>query len=553
MSSLSCKVLKMKRSKRTGIIALAFGALFTFLAFKTDYFEVAKQIEIYTSLFKELNMYYIDDINPARLTEKSIDNMLNDLDPYTRFYDEQQVEEVKILSAGEYSGIGATTKYIGDKLTVFELHKDMPADKAGLKVGDEIIKVDQISVSEKNKNEISSLLKGAENTKVNLQVKRQGKILDFNVQRKKIDIDPVPHYQMIDDKVGYISFIKFNTKASDAVKEAFLDLKSQGMEKLILDLRGNPGGLLNEAIEITNFFIPKGETVVTTRAKLKKWSETYRTRNEPIDLEIPIVILINGNSASAAEIVSGSLQDLDRAVILGERSFGKGLVQRYRDLPYGTKLKLTISKYYTPSGRNIQELDYTHRNGKEIPKFSTKERVLFHTKNGRKVYGGGGIEPDVKIEKPEKSSSTKALLSSDAIFNFVTKYYYSHSEIAEPKNFVAGNSIYNEFISYLESNPESFETNSEKIFKKAFEEAETEKYLNEVSDEYQILMRKVKQEKIKDLEKNREEIMEYLNNDILNRYFYKKGEYINHIYHSRYISEAKRILNDQKEYQKILH
>ncbi len=543
----------MKRIKRTGIIALVLSSVFAFFAYKTDYFEVAKQIEIYTSLFKELNMYYIDDINPARLTEKSIDNMLNDLDPYTRFYDEQQVEEVKILSAGEYSGIGATTKYIGDKLTVFELHKDMPADKAGLKVGDEIIRVDQIAVTDQNKHEISALLKGAEDTKVKLQVKRQGKIINFNVQRKKIDINPVPHYQMIDDKTGYISFIKFNTKASDAVKNAFLDLKSKGMEQLILDLRGNPGGLLNEAIEITNFFIPKGETVVTTRAKLKKWSEIYRTRNEPIDLDIPIIILINGNSASAAEIVSGSLQDLDRAVILGERSFGKGLVQRYRDLPYGTKLKLTISKYYTPSGRNIQELDYTHRNGKEVPKFSSEQRALFHTKNGRKVYGGGGIAPDVKIEKPKRSTSTEALLSSDAIFNFVTEYYYAHPKIAQPKDFMPDNSIYKEFISYLESHPDSFETQTEKVFKNGFEGMEKEAYFNSVYGEYHTLMKKIQQEKIKELKKNQEEIQEYLNNEILNRYFYKKGEYINHIYHSKYISEATRILNDQNEYQKILH
>jgi carboxyl-terminal processing protease len=543
----------MKRLKRNGAIALVISALFVFFAFKTDYFEVAKQIEIYTSLFKELNMYYIDDINPARLTEKSIDNMLNDLDPYTRFYDEQEVEDVKIISAGEYSGIGATTKYIDDKLTVFELHKDMPADKAGLKVGDEILKVDQITVNQKNKHDISALLKGAENTKVELQVQRQNKVLNFNVLREKIDIDPVPHYQMIDDKTGYISFIKFNTKASDAVKEAFLDLKSKGMQNLILDLRGNPGGLLNEAIEITNFFIPRGETVVTTRAKLKKWSENYRTPNKPIDLDIPIVILINGNSASAAEIVSGSLQDLDRAVIVGDRSFGKGLVQRYRNLPYGTKLKLTISKYYTPSGRNIQELDYTHRNGNDIPKFSKEQRTVFQTKNGRKVYGGGGIEPDIKIKKTKRSRSTEALLNSDAIFKFATYYYYTHSKIAGPKDFIADETLYSEFITYLRNNPDSFETHPEKVFKDGYKEVEKEKYADSVSGEYQNLIKKIKEEKIKDLEINKEEILENINNEILNRYFYKKGEYINHIYHSRYILEAKKILDDQDKYQQILH
>ncbi len=543
----------MKVLKKQRVLVLIIVAVFFIAAFKTDYFEVAKQIEIYTSLFKELNMYYIDDINPARLTERSIDNMLDDLDPYTRFYDEQEVENVKIISAGEYSGIGATTKYIDDKLTVYELHQDMPADKAGLKAGDIILKVDQITVTKDNKQEISTLLKGAENTRVALQVKRQNKILDFKIPREKIDINPVPHYQMIGDHTGYISFIKFNTKASDAVKEAFLDLRSKGMENLILDLRGNPGGLLNEAIEITNFFIPRGETVVTTRAKLKKWSETYRTRNEPLDLEIPIVVLIDGHSASAAEIVAGSLQDLDRAVIVGDRSFGKGLVQRYRNLPYGTKLKLTISKYYTPSGRNIQELDYTHRNGNDIPKFSKDKRAVFYTRNGRKVYGGGGIDPDVKIINTKRSKSAEALLKSDAVFKFVTRYYYSHPSIAQPKDFKVDDRIYDEFISFLNEHPESFETLPEKVFKQGFKEVEKENYAGSVTDEYHELMKNIRQEKIKDLKINKEEILEKINNDILNRYFYKKGEYINHIYHSRYILKAVEILNNIDQYQKILH
>ncbi|CAG0910519.1 unnamed protein product, partial [Cyprideis torosa] len=279
---------------------------------------------------------------------------------------------------------------------------------------------------------------GVPGTTVNLVISRNGIQKNFTITREKILVDPVPHYQMISEQIGYIAFDRFNNKASSSVKNAFVELKTQGMSKLILDLRGNPGGLLNEAIDITNFFVPKNEVVVSTKAKLKKWSEVYRTRYEPIDLDIPVVVLIDGRSASASEIVAGSLQDLDRAVIVGERSFGKGLVQRYRNLTYGTKLKLTISKYYTPSGRNIQELDYTHRNGSDIPKFSDETRNAFETKNGRVVYDGGGIQPDVNVKKTKETKATKALMKSDAIFSFANAFYYKNEQIAPPEEFVLG-------------------------------------------------------------------------------------------------------------------
>ena len=288
------------------------------------------------------------------------------------------------MQQGEYGGIGAISTYIKSKLIIIEPHQDSPADKAGLKAGDQILKVDDILVTDNKNDAASSLLKGLPNTKVKLQIKRQDKTFDVELNREKIIINPVPYYRMINDEVGYISFIKFNQKASTEVKNAYEDLKEQGMTKLVLDVRGNLGGLVNEAVEIVNFFIPKNEVVVTTKAKVKKWSDTYKTRKEPIDLEIPIVVLIDGRSASASEILAGSLQDLDRAVIMGERSFGKGLVQRYRKLTYGTQLKLTISKYYTPSGRSIQELDYTNRDTDgDVPKFSDKKRNPFKTKNGR--------------------------------------------------------------------------------------------------------------------------------------------------------------------------
>ncbi len=542
----------MNKIKKLIIISafVIFGSVL--FAFKTDYFEVAKQMEIYTTLFKELNMYYIDEINPAKLTETAIKNMLKDLDPYTKFYDEQGVEEVKINSSGEYSGIGAQSKYYNNKLIIVEVYEGFSADNSDIKVGDQIIKIDDIRIDDYNNEQISSLLKGVPGSTVELIILRQGKTLNFTVNREKITVNPVPHYQMIDSEIGYIAFNKFNSKASSSVKKAFVDLKSQGMNKLILDLRGNPGGLLNEAINITNFFVPKKEIVVTTKAKLKKWSETYRTRKEPVDLEIPLVVLINGNSASAAEIVAGSLQDLDRAVIVGERSFGKGLVQRYRNLTYGTKLKLTISKYYTPSGRNIQELDYTNRNGNRIPKFSDADRHEFKTKNGRPVYDGGGIEPDVTIEKSKVTETTIALYKSDAIFNFATDYYYKNLSIASPESFNFTESEYQEFLSFIKQNETDFKTKSERKFASAFKSSENENFSDKIKDTYQNLLAEIESQKLIELDKNKEEIKEHISDEILNRYYFKKGEYQNHIVFNRSIQEAIKILNDKDRYNQIL-
>ena len=542
----------MKRLKKIVIVTLFLAIGSSFLAFKTDYFEVAKQMEIYTTLFKELNMYYIDEINPAKLTDTAIKKMLDDLDPYTKFYDEQGVEEVKINSSGEYSGIGAQSKYYDNKLVIVEMYEGFSADKAGLKVGDEIIKIDDVFIEDFSNKQVATLLKGSPNSTVDLIVKRQEKTLDFEVKREKITVDPVPHYQMVTNEIGYIAFDRFNSKSSSSVKNAFVDLKSQGMNKLIFDLRGNPGGLLNEAIDIVNFFIPKNEVVVTTKAKIKKWSETYKTKKEPIDLEIPIVVLINGKSASASEIVAGSLQDLDRAVILGQRSFGKGLVQRYRNLTYGTKLKLTISKYYTPSGRNIQELDYTNREGSEIPKFSDSNRNAFKTKNGRTVYDGGGIEPDVKIEIPQRTEVTKALYNSDAIFNYASNYYYKNSTLVNPDEFVLSDSDYQNFIEYIKSENTNFMTLSEKNFETAFKTSQKENLSNSINGSYHKLIKELEDQKIENLSANKEEIKVHVSDEIINRYYFKKGEYQNHIAYSKSISKAIKVLENEEQYKQIL-
>ena len=542
----------MKRMKR-GIVIASLVLMSTFLfAFKSDFFEVAKQMEIYTTLFKELNLYYIDEINPAELTEKAITEMLEDLDPYTRYYDEQGVEEVKINSSGEYSGIGAESRYYDRKLVISEIYEWYSAEVEGIKVGDEIMKSDDIFVDDYDSDQISALLKGVPGSTVKLIVKRQNKEINFIIKREKILVDPVPHFEMVSPEIGYIAFNKFNNKASASVKSAFASLKEQGMNKLILDLRGNPGGLLNEAINITNFFVPKNEVVVSTKAKLKKWSEVYRTKYEPIDLDMPLVVLIDGRSASASEIVAGSLQDLDRAVILGERSFGKGLVQRYRNLTYGTKLKLTISKYYTPSGRNIQELDYTNRDGDDVPKFAKESRNAFKTKNGRIVYDGGGISPDIEINKQELTKSTEALLRSDAIFNFASDYYHDNASIAAPEVYVFEDDQYKAFVSFLEEGKTNFKTKSEKKFRAALELAESENLSKGIQSSYKELDKQIQKQKIEELNKNKESIKEIISDEIINRYYFKKGEYQNHIAFSPFIKEAISVLENDEQYRSIL-
>ncbi len=542
----------VKRMKKA-LLLIAVLALSTGLfAFKSDFFEVAKQMEIYTTLFKELNMYYIDEINPAQLTESAINNMLEELDPYTRYYDEQGVEEVRINSSGEYSGIGAEARYYDRKLVISEVFEGYSAEEEGIKVGDQVLKIDDVEVSDFDSERVINLLMGVPDSEVNLLINRNGIEKSFTIKREKILVDPVPHFQMVSDDIGYIAFDRFNNKASSSVKNAFVDLKSKGMNKLILDLRGNPGGLLSEAIDITNFFVPKNEVVVSTKAKLKKWSEVYRTRYEPIDLDIPVVVLIDGRSASASEIVAGSLQDLDRAVIVGERSFGKGLVQRYRNLTYGTKLKLTISKYYTPSGRNIQELDYTHRNGADVPKFSDATRNEFKTSNGRVVYDGGGIEPDVEVDKSKETEATKALMQSDALFNFANAYYYKNSQIDQPEDYVLADREYNEFLNYLRVGKSNFRTRSEDKFEKAFRTSREENLDAGISNSYDRLLEELQEQKISEIRKNEDRIKEKLTDEILRRYYFKKGEYQNHIAQSPYIKEAISILDDENRYRSIL-
>jgi carboxyl-terminal processing protease len=543
----------MSKIKKWFLVVFVVISITITTAFQSDFFEVAKQIDIYTTLFKDLNMYYIDEINPAKLTNTAISNMLSTLDPYTQYYDEQGVEDARIKSTGDYGGIGAVSRFYQGELIIREIIKNSPAEEVGIKPGDKVLKIDNLFVKDFDEEGITSLLNGLPNTNINLQIERQNNVLNFEVTRKKIEINPVPFYTMLANEVGYISLTQFNEKASEQVKEAFLDLKNEGMQKLIIDVRGNPGGLLNEAVNITNYFISKDKIVVTTKAKIEQWSDVFKTKNEPLDLEIPIAILINNRSASASEILAGSLQDYDRAVIIGERSFGKGLVQRYLPLSYGTQMKITISKYYTPSGRCIQELDYKNRdeNG-NVPTFSDEGITTYKTENGRIVYGGGGILPDVNMEKPKTTITTETLLSSNAFFNYATDYFYKNTSITEPSKFNLGEADYKSLINYLEKHQSDFETTTEIDFNLAKEKAESEDLSKTITTSYTKLLETIHSEKINELEKNKTEILTNLTDEIVKRYYYEEGVYQQKAAFDTIIKKAASVLNNQATYESIL-
>ena len=528
---------------------LAVGIFMSATSFKSDFFEIAKQIEIFTTLFKELNMNYVDETNPAALMDTAIKNMLQDLDPYTQFLNEQDVEAFKISNAGEYSGIGALVRSYDDKLVIVEPYKDYPADKAGLKAGDEIVKIGDIQVAD-FKDDATELLKGADNSRVSVTYLRQGVSATTTIEREAIEIDAVPFYRMADDKTGYIVLSRFNAKASEQTKEAVLSLKDQGAEQLILDLRGNPGGLLSQAIEVTNLFVPKGELIVTTKSKVKKFNQEYKTRNQPIDLEIPLVVLIDGQSASASEIVSGGLQDLDRAVIVGARSFGKGLVQRPLKLTYGTQLKVTISRYYTPSGRCIQSLDYWNRDeeGKAVRNTSFQE---FRTRNGRVVTDGGGVMPDVEIRELASNSLIDALQQNQLVFDYATDYAYAHAydDIAD---FELEDGAFGEFREFVSKSGFAFETQTEKALKEALTRREEVVFTEDITAEFKSLMAKVEKQKFSALDSYSDEIRKLLEDEIIKRYFYREGLYEYYLQHDPSIMAARELLGNASKYQSIL-
>ena len=542
--------MKKKVSKIAFLTALPL-LVFTGVGFKSDFFEIAKQLEIFTTLFKELNMNYVDQTNPAQLMDTAINAMLEDLDPYTHYWNEQEVQAARIDNAGEYTGIGATVGIKADKIVILEPYKDYPADKAGLKAGDEIIKIGNINVAD-FKEDAGELLKGAPNSNIELTYKRRGETKTTTLTRGAVEIKAVPYYKLLEDNTAYIVLSQFNRNASAETIKALKELKEKGADKVILDLRGNPGGLLSEAINVANIFVPEGELITTTRSAVEKYNQSFSTTRRPIDTEIPVVVLINGRSASASEIVAGSLQDLDRAVVIGARSFGKGLVQRPKDLTYGTQLKVTISRYYTPSGRCIQALDYSRRDAEgNAIRLTSRDYTEFKTRNGRKVYDGGGITPDINLETSEFSNITNAILQENAIFDYATNYYYQH-ELKAPEEFEFTDKDYSDFLKYLDSSGFSYTTATEKELEQVMAAAEKEGYQQNIASDYQKMLANISASKDQALSAKKAEISSLLSEEIIKRYFYKEGLYDYYVVQNPEIIKAKEVLRDKNTYNKIL-
>jgi carboxyl-terminal processing protease len=537
-----------KRKIIIPVVALTF--LFIGVSFKNDFFEIAKQIEIFTGVFKTVNQNYVDETNPGEMMDVAIKGMLKELDPYTVFFNEQDVLKFKINNTGEYTGIGAMVQRKDGKVYLKEIYKGFPADKAGLKAGDEITQIGDVSLKEYTED-ASQLLKGAKNTAVVVQYIRQGKPQTATIILDEVEIKAVPFYALLKDNVGYIVLSKFTEKASAETKAALLDLKKQGATKIILDLRGNPGGLLHEAVNICNLFVAKDELIVTTKSKNPKHDHVYKTKNEPIDLEIPLAVIVDGKSASASEIVAGAIQDLDRGVILGTRSFGKGLVQRPLDLSYGTQVKVTISRYYTPSGRCIQALDYSKKdeNGKAIKKNQT-EFNSFKTKAGRTVYDGGGVLPDVEIEETKTASITDAVLKNDAIFNFATQLYYKNpTQTGIPS---VSDADFANFKTYLKQEKISLDTETNKALKSVLENAKKEKIDTEIAAEYKQLELALEKNQDLALEKNKNQIKKLLQEELIIRYQYREGLYTFYTKNNTEIEKAIALLNNTSQYKSIL-
>jgi carboxyl-terminal processing protease len=537
--------------KRVIIPVVASLFLFVGTSFKEDFFEIAKQIEIFTTLFKAVNTNYVDETNPGDLMDKAIKNMLVSLDPYTVYFNEQDVVNFKINNTGEYTGIGALITRKKDRLIVREPYKNYPADKAGLKAGDEIIQIGDVLISD-FKDDASQLLKGAKNTKITVRYIRQNKTNTTEIVLDEVDIKSVPFYGKIDDRTGYIVLAHFNRKASAEVKEALNKLKTDGATQIVLDLRGNPGGLLNEAVDICNLFVPKNEVIVTTKSRIDKHNNIYKTTKDPVDVSIPLAILVNGRSASASEIVSGALQDLDRAVVLGSRSFGKGLVQRSVDLTYGTQLKVTISRYYTPSGRCIQALNYAQKDKDGVAqKTEAKNYNAFKTRKGRTVYDGGGVLPDIELEETKMSPITAALLKNDGIFDFATIYYYKNPNLGE-KIPALTDTDYTAFKQFLKTNKISFDTETEIALKNTLAAAKNEKIDETITAEYQQLLNALEKSEVVLLDKNQKEIKNLITEELIKRYQYQEGLYQYYLKNNSEIKRAVTVLNNQNEYKSIL-
>ncbi len=524
---------------------------------KQNNFEIAKSIDIYNSLLRELNLNYVDEINPGELNEAAIKAMLEGLDPYTVFIPESDIENAKFMTTGEYGGIGALIQYDGEHVRISEPYYGWPAQKAGLVAGDIILEVNGVDCHKKNTAQVSELLKGQPGTEVKLKIKHFGeeKPVEKTLKREKVKIDNIPYYKVFDNGVAYLSLSGFTRDAAKELKEKFVEMrKNHKLKGFVIDLRGNGGGLMNEAVDIVNLFIPKGKPVVSMKGKSASSNSLHATNNEPVDLEIPLAILVDGNSASASEIVAGAIQDYDRGVVIGQRTFGKGLVQNILPLSYNTQMKVTVAHYYIPSGRCIQEIDYSHKKDTTQKTTDTLGKP-FKTMAGRTVYEGHGITPDVKVDRDPYAIATAYLYGKNYIFDYANKYYSEHKTIDSADRFKIDDATYNDFVKFVKDKGFTYTTESEKAVEKLKKMAKEEGYLEQIKPQIEQLEKNLAADKANDLQKNRKDIEELLVSEIVSRYHFQKGRIVASLQNDPDLERAFEILlntNGKDEYHSIL-
>ncbi len=518
-------------------------------------FEIAKNVDIFVSILKELNEKYADEISPGKLTKTAVDAMLTSLDPYTVYYPESQIEDFRMMTTGQYGGVGALIQQHGKNVVISEPYEGTPSQKSGLRAGDIVLKVNGQSLEGKNSSDVSAAMKGQPGTTLVLEIYRpsEKKNMTFNIIREEIKMPNIPYSGMLDDQVGYVKLDQFTEKAGSEVREAFLKLKDQGMKYFILDLRNNGGGLLNEAVNIMNIFVDRGVQIVETKGKIPEQQRVHKTMAPVTDKDIPVVVLINEHSASASEIVSGAFQDLDRGVVVGKKSFGKGLVQNVLPLDYNTSLKITVAKYYIPSGRCVQNVEYFEKDtAKGAFKIPDSLAVAFKTKNGRTVYDKGGVEPDVLTEDSLLSEILATLVINNLIFDFANEYRAKHESIPAADKFTVDDKLYEEFVAFLKDKDYSYTTETEEILEELQKAAENDKIFKDIEPYFNQLKEKLAKEKTQDLYKFKDEISKYLASEIVVRYYYQKGRIQNMLSEDNDINVAKAILKDQARYNSIL-
>jgi carboxyl-terminal processing protease len=550
--------MKFSRTKKAGIVIVGICVFaISFYSFKQDdkNFQIAKNLDIYYTLFRELNLFYVDEVDPTKLVKTSIDKMLESLDPYTNFIPEDDVEDFRFMTTGDYAGIGALISKQKGKILIAEPYEGFPAQKSGLRAGDVLLEVAGKSTEKLSTEDVSALLKGPANKSVIVKILRYGqkKPMEIEIVREKIQIDPVPYYGMLDKETGYIRLSNFYENCTERVKMALIELKEKhGAKTLVLDLRLNPGGLLMEAVRMANLFVPKGQEIVSTRGKVKQWDKVYTATENPVDTIMPIAVLVNRGSASASEIVAGAIQDLDRGMIIGTRTFGKGLVQTTRDLSYNAKLKITTAKYYIPSGRCIQALDYSHRNEDGSVGIVPDSLISkFKTKKGRIVFDGGGVAPDLAVEDETLSNLTTSLVSGSVIFDYATYFNSKTEKIPAADEFEITPEIYADFVRFVKEQDFKYESKTEEELDNLLEIAKREKYYDISKDEFDKLKSRLGHNLDQDLEHFKKEVSELLTDEIVSRYYYQKGAIKASLKEDMDIKKAVEILHKPDGYAAI--